>query len=503
MNANELDAKLATELPFEAKQQDALLGYVLREKTFFIQVKDRLKGNWFLDGWSGKLYDSYVKFYNRYNRTPLSDAEFLVWEDITCLPPLEREKVRAAAIRCRNESQNFGMDLLQDGLTGWLQSRVYHQYVEESARLFNTRQFDKAKAVLGVAVRELQDIHFDGQPAADFGNPMQLVANLTQECNNALTLGHPLLDKKMNPDATNGSLLRGDSTVLLSSTNTGKSTCMITIAVHNILAGHRVLFMVHEGREADLMEKIWCCLLNCTKAKFRQVALNTDEKAMQMIAAIAKMLKERLTFIHFQRPGVTVEEVVGSVRIHQQRSKAQTGKGYDLFINDYPAILTTDQAKNVRMERRTKDAIVYRYIVDLAGEEGFHAIMAAQTNREGSKMNSRSGEYRRKNSLLTLDYIQESYEITNSATNLITLNRSPEDQARNLMTLLFCKSRSSETNWAVTCQTLFAHARTHGPTMKATAFRGTEGLEQIESAIQDFNGVDVDIERYKKPEEKN
>lgn len=486
----EIDPKLIEALPFEPKQQDAILGYAMLDKGFFSQIKDRVKPNWFIDGWTGKAYDAYVKFYATFGHPPKSDDEFHMFESVFVLPPLEKQKLKAAVIRARTETANFSLDVLKASLTGWLQSRVYHQYVTQSATLFNNRKFGESKAMLAKAVKELQEISFEGKAPADFSNPRGLVQEILELGKNALTLGHPVLDRMLAPDSSNGSLLQGDSTVFLAPTNVGKTTAAITVAVANIMAGKKVFFITHEGRKTDVMEKIWQCLLRAKKAEFRALSLSDNPAIVAQMTAWAKILNERLVYIDYQKPGTTVEEVVSIMRQHQQMSKNMTGAGFDMIVNDYPAIIGTED-KSVVRERRMKDAYVYRYLTDYAGSEAIHGLFSIQTNREGSKKNRQVGEYANKKFFTTLEDVQEAYEVTNSATNLLTLNQSPDDKVREIFTFLICKSRSSDTNIAVACKSNFSCARTHDSEQPATWFRGTQALEHMDSLLLEYANREV------------
>jgi hypothetical protein len=490
----DLDPRLADALPFEPKQQDAVLGHILSDKNFFVQVKDRIRGAWFLDGWGGKLYDSYVKFYSKYGHLPASDDEFLGWEDLFDLPPAERAKLKNTLLRCRNETANYSLDVLREGLTGWLQSRIYHQYVGESANLFNNRKFGDARKVLEKAVRELQDTYFEGIPALDY-DPWRLVESIEHDTSKALTLGHPLLDRVMNPDCARGSLLPGDSTVLMAPTNVGKTTATIAVIAANILERKHCIVLTHEGRDRNLMEKVYQALIGVTPTQFRAMARSNELHLRNGLQAIYDLLKEYLTHIHIQKPGLTVEEVVSIIRSHQQRLKARTGHGYHICADDYPAILGSGGISNVRMEKHDRISYIYRYLVDLMGEEQIHGLFPIQTNRDGSKMNRQVGDYRNKKHLLTLEFVQAAYEATNSATNILTINRSPDDQAKHLITYLFCKSRSSETNVAVACRSAFHIGRAHWGSLPATMFRGTEGIDQLDSLLLEFPNQEIPFDR--------
>jgi hypothetical protein len=219
--------------------------------------------------------------------------------------------------------------------------------------------------------------------------------------------------------------------------------------------------------------------------------MSDDPAHLALLSQVAAIINNNLLYIDYQKPGSTVEEVVSMIRQHQQRRKAKFGSGFDMFANDYPAILGTETSKGVRMERRAKDAYVYRYLVDYAGDQFMHGLYSIQTNREGSKKNKRTGEYANKAQLVQLEDVQEAYEVTNSATNLITINRTPNDQGRNIITFLFAKSRSSETNIAVTCRSDFRRSRTHWATLPATWYRGTEQLEQLDSLLNEYNNREI------------
>jgi hypothetical protein len=265
------------------------------------------------------------------------------------------------------------------------------------------------------------------------------------------------------------------------------------------MANEPVLFIHHEGRGLDIQEKLWQSMLDMNKAQFRQLAMSSDPADIGTMQMIAKLITKNLVQIDMQRPGMTVEEVISTARTHNERLKNERGHGFRLFVDDYPAILNTDSTNNVRMERRQKDAYVYRYFVDYAGAEKMHALLAIQTNREGSKVNKRMGEHKNKRQLLTLEYVQEAYEVTNSATNIITLNRSPQDIVQDLVTFLICKSRSSETNVAITCRSNYRHARTHHASWPAMSFRGTDGLDHLDTLLLEYAGREVPFDRDRKP----
>jgi replicative DNA helicase len=487
-----LDSAIEGTLPFEKERQSAFLGHVMLDSNFFLQVKDRVKDSWFVDGYAGQLYSAYQKFYARYSRIPQSPEEFMAFEELRKLDMAEKLKLRNTAADCRLKSQQYGKDVLTAELTDWMKVRVYHHTVQESAKFFNGRQMNRAVAVLEGAVKEFQTIHFDGQPPADFANARALAKLQELDMEGALTTGISILDRKLNPECKGGSLLKGDTTVLIAPTNIGKTTAMQTIACHNIDACKSVLFITLEGRQHDIMEKFYQIMLRCNKAEFRRMTLSDEPKDVARVDFACQKMNKYLTYISMTKPGLTVEEVVSIIRSHQSRRKAQTGAGYDMLVVDYPAILTTEMAKFGKLELRQSLEIVYRQFVQIALEEKFHALLAAQTNREGSRVNRNTGG--EEGRLLTHEDIAEAYAIAMSATNIITVNRDTRAQQGGYLTFYLCKSRSSSVGWAVVCKSDFSKAMTHSNQLGATAYQGSHTMpDRMQKLLTDFNNCDIPI----------
>lgn len=490
-----LDAVKTEGLPFDADRQRALYGYVVSEDKFFLQVKDRIEGKWFVESAVGKLYTAYGNFFKRYLRVPQSTQEFFSFDEIVVMDPSERIKMKNVHMAALNNRVLFGKDVLAQELTDWMRCRIYHASVSESARLFNSKQINSAVQILESAVKEFQTTRFDGVASADFSMASALVEQQQIDMNRALTTGLPLLDKKILPEALGlGSLLPGDTTVLIAPVNIGKTTTMINIARHNIAAGKDVLLISLEGRQLDIMEKIYCASLKVNKAEFRRLAMSKDEQDKLRINYIQDALTDRLVYLSMNKPGLTVEEVVSVVRMHQARRMALTGKGFDLLVVDYPQILTTEEAKHGNLVGREIQDRVYRQFVQLALEEKFHALLAAQTNREGSKINRHTADETR---LLIFEDVAEAFAICMSATNIITLNRSPSDMTANRMTFYVCKSRSSDVGWAVVCRTDFSRSLSHSVELGATAYRGSDTMaDRIENLLQTHLNGDIPLSAF-------
>lgn len=474
-------------LPFDARQQQALVGHAIMDDKFFIQIKDRLKPEWFLDAYVSKIFSAEVEFWNQFQRCPNGFEELQAYKALAKLNMADKLKVQALIQTCRAETAHYGLDFLCDQLTTWSKTRLFLRDMPQIANLINTEQVSKAESLLHSSSREIQVTRFDGVAPADLGNLRALVESQKLDYENALTFGHPLLDAKLNPEALgNGALLRGDTTVFIAPMNIGKTTTMISVARHNWAQGKSVLYIALEARDKDLMEKIWQSALRKTKGELRKMCLDGTEQDKKIIETVEQRFMDDFTFLHMVKVGLTVEEVISVIRTYQQRRKALKGKGYDLLVVDYPQILTSEQARGSKWEYRQTQDFIYRQFVQLDLEEKFHGLLAAQENKEGAKANDNEER-------LTLPTdVAECWAIAMSATNILTINRGPRAQANSRVTYYLGKSRSSETGWAVTCKSDFGRAISHAPDMSAIAYRGTGTMnDKIEGLLKNYRNCDV------------
>jgi hypothetical protein len=249
-----------------------------------------------------------------------------------------------------------------------------------------------------------------------------------------------------------------------------------------------VLWLSFEGRDADLMTKMWLSCLRVTRGELRELGMT--DPIPPKVEYVSKLLSTKLTHLHIPKSGLTVEEVIGIIRMRQQQRIGLTGKGYDLLVVDYPAILTTSAGK--AWEFRQSVGYIYRQFVQLALEERFHALLAVQTNREGAKLNRNAHE--ESGRLLVPEHISESFDIAMCATNILTVNRDDYAAAADRLTFLLCKSRSAETGWAVTCRSRMGWSLTHAEDLGATAYRGNGTLsDKIEDLLKNYRNRDVPL----------
>jgi hypothetical protein len=351
------------------------------------------------------------------------------------------------------------------------------------------QKFEEAYEFFDQKIKEIRTAKFVDDNEYAFDNIVGDLENELKDRENACTLGIELLDRTLLPDAPegSGSLLPGDQTVLLAATNGGKTRGTITIIKHNVIRRKHVLWFAHEGRANDLAMLLWQAMLNCKRHELFE--LMRTEEGRQRLDKVRALIRKYVTFVPYMRAGMTVEDVEPIIRAKcEERVAKNQGKGYDLFVSDYPAKLTTRQASGGHMAPRHILDIVYNYHVMLAAEYRYHSVVAYQTNRGGAQVQKGQKEEGR---LLTKEDASEAYGPMMTAANVLTLNRPPELYAKGLVTWYIDKSRSGETGWAVCCKSDYGKAITHAPWLGGIRYRGSSNMvEQMDVYMEQyFNGT--------------
>lgn len=467
MSEHQNDREKLDPIQFNEPKQRAIVGYLLVNERFFTQGYGKIHPEWFNDADDTRIVQAKYDFYAKYKRIPSVEElqnlrEFLL-EDVKT-----KNRIYARVKLCIAETTNFGLDAITPELTEWMHARIFHSAAERALVKFNAKKISDAVDIQRKAMREIEDTEFTESPEVNFENFRQDFERAEAELKDTLTFGLTKFDKLLTPEATHGSLLRGDTTVLLAPTNVGKTTTMITIAGANIMAGKHVLLISHEGRPEDITQKIWCNILGVTRAEL--LKMYKDPTLAPRMQWGLNWIKKFLVYLPMNKAGLTVEEVEARIRTAQEEHIVKTnGRGFDMLIDDYPAKLVSKEFKGGNNPRRVVDDYVYNIFVQLGLEYKFHTVVAIQTNREGSKVNRHEGKEQR---LLAPEDVMEAFGPMTSATNIISINRDPIAEAREYVTFNLCKSRSSKKGVAVLCKSDYARAKTHSNELGCTWYTG-------------------------------
>lgn len=483
-------------LPFYEKKQDALVGHCLTNEQFFLQARHKLQPKWFSNAWSSLILGGLQKFFNDWSRMPKNLDELKSTTHWMAEDQGTRNKIFSHMNICVHLSTEYGLDIIKVELTTWLKSRIIKKSLEDTTELFNgaSRAKDATVAFTAVFNRfsqgndDLINASFEENPNVSFDDITNGAFFQAKEAefDNAMTFGCDIMDRKLNANAQKGSLLRGDHTIVMASTNTGKTSCMCSVIANNVFYYNRsILLITHEGRPQDIKTMLMQSLSGKSYGELSKMSQTADQaRAMDILAT---WLSKYVVYIPMNRPGLTVEDVEAVIRQAQERRIITTGKGFDLLVDDYPAKLTTVKASQGHMQTRHIQEYIYNYFTQVALDMNMHVMTAIQTNRHGSEVNRgiKGAEQR----LLTLEDVAEAFGPITTATNVITLNRSDLEKAQQRMTFHIGKSRGNDTGWSIITRTKFGVTRTHGFNLPCTYYRGISlQADSVDALLEQYSG---------------
>jgi len=491
LDSSKFDVEL---LAFSPEKQKAVVGHALYDEKFFGQIINTIEPSWFSDVIVFRTYSGIKKWYGIWKRRP-TPSELLDSQAMAELDPREINQARLLITTMKEARHQYTTEPLLAEMETWIKARLVQNTLPKAAQAFNGKDTDSAIRIMNQMVKEYHDVRFreDGELKFD-DYSAELIASQTASVD-GLTFGLPGVDRLLQPNGSGGGLLPGQMSLLLAASNVGKTSTLVTLACHNIRQGKSVLFIFHEGTPEELKLKFMSCMSGLTPPE--QLRAYASPETYPSMKAVEALLQRFLVLKPMFKAGLTVEEVAANVDKFQDIRAMTTGKGFDLFIDDYGAMLYSGQNARGHMQPRQVIEDVYKNFVQMGLQYKFHVLSAIQTNREGSKVNRKVGSYQDDMRLLQMEDVMEAWGPMTAASNVISLNRTVEDANANKITMHGCKSRGGETGWSVVCNTNYNVCRTHGNNMGYFWYKGTDALTTpvAKNIAKTFNGELVPAEK--------
>lgn len=448
--------------------QEALMGHIFEDARFALRCIEFLKPGWFTSGLAlQQIWTSYLAFYKRVGRLPQFTKEDLKTEVKTTfeilddgifleLEPADVEKYRVLLHRCATVSiHGFPLDEIKKNLTGFARANIFKETMTGAVDQYKSRFYDNAYDWTRKKLEEIDKTDFEGDLLAmDLKSPGDWLFKEEKRKDMAISTGCAALDK-----ALGGGLFRGETTAIMAPTNTGKTTAMITMVRHALVNGNRVLLMTHEGRPEAIRLMILAALVGIPRRDLSGVW--TQESGRKIIEEAAELMHKSLTFIPYTFTGkMYIENVTNEIIKRCETAKRNHEKPYDLLVDDYPKKLRSkSRAGSKDIAYRAELAEIYDQFNHLSAELNLHALVAIQTNRQGSRQNRGTVDT---DQLLGMEEIDESFGVAQNMANIITLNRSGVDAKANILSYNIAKSRNDATDVTVSTRTAYHTSLTHG-----------------------------------------
>src|SRR6266404_577715 len=347
-------------LPFSVSKQNAILGHILLNTDGFCQqAVHRMQPAWFQTNINSKIF-GYIQRYCLAKGVPDSYREIVEYEDMRSEDTLMRHKISVAISIAMVDAEQIRLSAIKEELTQWMQAKILQDSLSESAQLWNRKDFKKSAAAAEAMIKKYYEAKFEDNDNVSFNNPEKWLAELEHSHKDCLTIGLPILDSYIMSNQTQGGLQRGASTVALAPINIGKSSFLITTAIHNVKKQKSILYMTHEDRFEDVRVRMLQCYLRRDINSLLE--LYKTESGLKEIKAATAEISKYIIYIPVNKPGMTVEEVIPTInRAQEKRKMSNEGRGFDLFVNDYPGKLSSVTAVN-NQYRHTQDQVYDAFV---------------------------------------------------------------------------------------------------------------------------------------------
>jgi len=491
-------------LQFEDPVQEAIVGWMLSDYGFFLNCRANIDFTYFTDPNVSDIVRLIYQIHDTYGRHPKKgDVETMF--NVVRYAAADAQAKYATLNRCVISKGLRSLDILSKEMTSWKKLILLRRCLPVAGDLYNRKKYSEAEGWMKVELEKIAKASFEKEDKVRFDDGVEFYASRVRDSHrNRCTLGHWMFDELVHVGAkkpqsehikndicsqTYGSLVPGSTTMLVGPSNAGKTTTVATLVFYNLLFRRKILLITLEEKWEDMKHYLNQAISGIQAFDFN--AAGKDEELRKKLEGVAKLTHNQLVYIDGVRSGkMFIEDVTALVEIEQEKMKNlraaercilreelrkngkldsqmeeefilqdQENRGFDLVIVDYPGKLKS-KVSGKNSSQHEEQGYIYNRFVELALIHRFHAVLPVQTNREGYKAaNRKDGEG---GQVVDQAHVANSFGIAQVASNVITINRSPNDIRNNRIKYYISKTRTAAATGCFVSKSDFARRRAYG-----------------------------------------
>ena len=366
-----------------------VLGSLLTDKTFILNVRDVLH-EFYFDADSHKwIVNQIVSYFDKYHTNITMDV--LKVE----LQKVENEVLQVALkdeLRSCYQASQEDLQYIQEEFTTFCRNQEMKQAILDSADLLKDGDFDGIRNMIEKAMKAGMDKNIGHEYNID------IETRYRHNYRPTIPTPWPILN-----DAIQGGFGPGDLGIIFGSPGGGKSWAMVAIAAHAVQLGYKVNYYTLELGE-DYVGKRFDCY-------FTGTGIDSINEKRKEVEHFISNLKGKLIVKEYAPKSASVS----SVRSHIQKC-TDMGHKPDLVIIDYVDYLKAP-SKSRYSERKDEIDDVFIATKGLAKELKIPILTPSQVNRMGAK-----------DSVIEGDKAAGSYDKMMVADVCLSLSRQKEDK---------------------------------------------------------------------------
>ena len=366
-----------------------VLGSLLTDKSFLLNVRDVLSDSYF-DADSHKwIINQICGYYDKYHTTVTMDVLKIE------LQKLENEVLQVALkeeLRNSYQATTDDLEYVQEEFTKFCKNQEMKAAILDSADLLKDGDFDGIRNLVEKAIKAGMDKNIGHEYNKDIETRYRVDYRPT------VPSPWPILN-----DGIQGGFGPGDLAIVFGSPGGGKSWTMVAIAAHAVKMGYKVNFYTLELGE-DYVGKRFDCY-------FTGYSIDEVNKHRKEVEKYVNNLKGKLIVKEYPPKGASVN----TIKAHVQKCVDIDHKP-DLIIIDYVDYLKApSRGKNTERKHEIDD--VFIATKGLAKELKIPILTPSQVNRMGAR-----------DSIIEGDKAAGSYDKMMVADICLSLSRMKEDK---------------------------------------------------------------------------
>lgn len=366
-----------------------VLGSLLTDKKFLLNVRDVLREDYFDADAHKWIINQIIYYFDTYHNTVTMDV--LKVE----IQKLENELLQIAVkeeLRNSYVASQDDLEYVQEEFTTFCKNQEMKGAILASADLLKEGDFDGIRNMVDKAMKAGMDKNIGHEYNKD------IEARYREDYRPTIPSPWPILN-----DGIQGGFGPGDLGIVFGNPGGGKSWCMVAIAAHAVQLGHNVNFYTLELGE-DYVGKRFDCY-------FTGFGIDTINENRDKVTSVVEGLKGKLIVKEYAPKSATVN----TIKSHIQKCMDMDHKP-DLVIIDYVDYLRPP-SKGRYSERKDEIDDVFIATKSLAKDLKIPILTPSQVNRMGAK-----------DSVIEGDKAAGSYDKMMVADICLSLSRQKEDK---------------------------------------------------------------------------
>jgi len=367
-----------------------VLGSLLTDKTFLLNVRDTIREEYF-DADSHKwIINKITEYFDKYHTVVTMDVlkvELQKVENEVLIVALKEE------LRTSYEASQDDLEYVQEEFTTFCKNQEMKHAILNSADLLKAGDFDGIRNTIETAMKAGMDKNIGHEYNKD------VETRYRTDYRPTVATPWPIFN-----DAIQGGFGPGDLGIVFGNPGGGKSWTMVAIAAHAVSLGYNVNYYTLELGE-DYVGKRFDCY-------FTGYSIDEVNQHREEVQKYVDNLKGKLIVKEYPPKGATVN----TIKSHIQKCMDMEHKP-DLVVIDYVDYLRAPSKGNKFAERKDEIDDVFIATKGLAKELKIPIITPSQVNRMGAK-----------DTIIEGDKAAGSYDKMMVADLCISLSRQKEDK---------------------------------------------------------------------------